>query len=112
MLTSPHRIRRGIAKRFKRRLMEDQDDSTNRFEQYALEYREALTAFETIKAQAETLLMMGNADELKTFIDRFIEMAARAAARADADGLVQYADSFLDLVQRGENFRRSVVPEE
>ena len=92
--------------------MEDQDESPDRFEQYAIEHREALTAFETIKAQAETLLLMGNADELKTFIDRFIEMAARAAARAHDEGLAHYADLFLDLVQRGENFRRSVLPEE
>lgn len=85
------------------------EEPADRGSQYREEYDEALRAFETIKAQAETLLLMGSADELRQFIDRFIDMASKTAARAHEDGLAPFADSFLDLVQRAENFRNSVV---
>lgn len=75
---------------------------------YTSEYSQAVQAFETIRVQSDTLRMMGSTDELRTFLDQFIEMASTTAADAHLKQLDRIAGWFMELVQRAEQMRHSL----
>lgn len=75
---------------------------------YTAQYSQAVQAFETIRVQSDTFQLMGNTDELRSFLDQFIEMASRTAADAHLKQLDRIAGWFMELVQRAEQMRHSL----
>lgn len=72
---------------------------------YTSEYSQAVQAFETIRAQSETLKLMGSTTELGDFLRQFIDMASRTAADAHMQNLDRIAGWFLELVSRAERMK-------
>ena len=81
------------------------DDPRARFEHFSNEYAQALQAYSAIENQASALQLMGYTDELRKFIDQFIEMAARTQAMAEDRGEANFAEWFRELVDKGEKLR-------
>jgi hypothetical protein len=86
----------------------DSDDPRARFEHFTSEYAQALQAFEAIEAQASTLALMGHHDELRQFLDQFVEMAARAKGDAAEANETNFAEWFEELIEKARQLRASV----
>ena len=81
------------------------DDSRALFEYFSNEYAQALQAYQAIENQASTLLLMGYSDDLRQFIDQFLEMANRVHAEAVEKNEKNFADWFAELVAKAESLR-------
>ena len=84
------------------------DDSRANFEYFSNEYAQALQAYQAIENQASTLLRMGYSDDLRQFIEQFLEMAGRAKKLAEEKGENNFAEWFGELVQKAEALRGGV----
>jgi hypothetical protein len=73
------------------------------------QYAQAVQALETIRAQSQTLSFGGMTDELRQFLDRFIELASSTAADAHLKGQEQHAGWFLKLVTDAERLRADMT---
>ena len=71
--------------------------ATEDFEFFSNEYSQALQAFETIKKQASTLMILGAASDLRQFAEQFIEMAEKTRALAEEKGETNFAEWFEEL---------------
>jgi hypothetical protein len=78
------------------------------FEYFSNEYAQALQAYDAIEKQASTLLVMGYTDDLRQFIEQFLEMASRAKALAEEKGETNFAEWFGELVEKAEALRSGV----
>jgi hypothetical protein len=78
------------------------------FEYFSNEYAQALQAYTAIENQAATLLLMGHTEELRQFIEQFLEMATRVRALALEQNEVNFAEWFGELVEKGEKLRVTV----
>ncbi len=85
------------------------DESRDGFVRFSNEYAQALQALKAIEDQSSTLLLFGGSDDLRTFIDQFIEMASRVRAEAQEQGEVHFVDWFSELLQRAEALRTEIV---
>ena len=85
------------------------DDPRARFEYFSNEYAQALQTYAAIENQAATLALMGHSDELLTFIDQFVVMAARMRDRARETDEANFADWFDELVAKAEKLRTAVA---
>jgi hypothetical protein len=83
----------------------DSADPRATFEYFSNEYAQALQAYQTIETQASTLLLMGYSDDLRQFIEQFIEMATRTKALALERGEANFAEWFGELVEKAEKLR-------
>jgi len=83
-------------------------DARAAFEYFSDEYAQALQAFQTIEAQSQTLLMMGHNDELRGFLDQFIQMAEQRRAAAAEKGESNFAEWFGELVEKAQAMRAGV----
>ena len=83
----------------------DNDDSRANFEYFSNEYAQALQAFAAIENQASTLMLMGYTDDLRQFIEQFIEMASRARDLAVEKNESHFAEWFGELVEKAEALR-------
>ena len=83
----------------------DSNDPRILFEYFSSEYAQALQAFAAIEQQAATLLLMGHSEELRSFIDQFVEMAGRTAALAVEKNEPNFGEWFKELIQRAEALR-------
>jgi hypothetical protein len=81
------------------------DDPRATFDYFSGEYAQALQAFQTIEAQAPTLLLMGHHDELRQFVDQFIEMSRRTQAQALEKNETNFVAWFEELVVKAEKLR-------
>ncbi len=79
------------------------------FEFFSNEYAQAVQAFKAIENQSSTIVALGATDDLRTYIDQFIEMATRAKALADDCGEVHFAEWFEELIQKAEALRTEIV---
>jgi hypothetical protein len=86
----------------------DTDDPREIFEHFSSEYAQALQAYKTIEQKASTLLMMGYTDDLRQFIDQFIEMATRTKAEAESRNETNFAEWFEELRSKAEKLRDGV----
>jgi hypothetical protein len=86
----------------------DSDDPRTTFEFLSNEYAQALQAFAAIENQASTLLLMGYTDDLRQFIEQFIEMATRTKLVAIEKGEANFAEWFGELIQKAEKLRSGV----
>jgi hypothetical protein len=85
------------------------DESRENFAYFSNEYAQALQAFKTIESQSSTLMLMGVADELQTFIDQFITMASGTKSLAEERGETHFAEWFGELIRKAEELRNSVA---
>lgn len=74
---------------------------------YEAEYKQAAEALEAIMKQGNTLVFMGNQEQLVTFINQFVDMASNTAREAEAEGRAETVTQFLELVQKAEDLRRT-----
>jgi hypothetical protein len=79
------------------------------FEYFSNEYAQALQAYAAIENQASTLLLMGHSDELRQFIDQFLEMATRIRAEAAEKGEDNFVEWFDELIRKAETLREGVA---
>jgi hypothetical protein len=79
-----------------------------RFEYFSNEYAQALQAWTAIENQAATLLLMGATDDLRQFLDQFLEMARRVRDLAAGENESNFAEWFGELVQKAEKLRAGV----
>ncbi|HEX8171789.1 MAG TPA: hypothetical protein VF824_14725 [Thermoanaerobaculia bacterium] len=79
------------------------------FEYLSNEYAQALQALAAIEKQAATLLLMGYTDDLRTFIEQFLEMAMHARDLAEQKGEANFAEWFDELVTKAEALRGGVA---
>jgi hypothetical protein len=79
------------------------------FEHFSNEYAQALQAFKTIEAQASTLMLMGVTDDLRGFIEQFIEMASRTKALAEEKGETRFVEWFGELIDKARALRTEIV---
>ena len=79
------------------------------FEYFSSEYAQALEAFAAIEKQASTLLLLGGSDDLRAFIDRFLEMANRVKASAEEKDEPNFAEWFRELIEKAEQLRNALA---
>ena len=85
------------------------DEPRARFEYFSNEYAQALQAFAAIENQASTLALMGHTDELRTFIDQFVAMAARTRDHAREKNETNFAEWFEELLEKAEKLRMAAM---
>ena len=89
-------------------MSDNSDNPRATFEYFSNEYAQALQAYTAIENQAATLLLMGHHDELRRFIDQFVEMAGRTRALALEKQEANFADWFGELIEKAEKLRNEV----
>ncbi len=85
------------------------EDERENFAWFSNEYAQALQALKAIEEQSSTLLLLGSSDDLRTFIDQFIEMATRVKAEAEDKGQTHFVEWFDELLRRAEALRTEIV---
>jgi hypothetical protein len=79
------------------------------FEHLSREYAQALQAFTAIENQASTIVAFGGSDDLRGFVDRFIEMASRTKALAEEREEPHFVEWFGELIRKAEALRTEIV---
>lgn len=88
---------------------ERSDESRDNFAYFSGEYAQALQALKAIEDQSSTLLLLGNSDDLRTFIDQFIEMASRVRSAAQERNEPNFVEWFHELIKKAETLRTEIV---
>lgn len=88
--------------------MSDEEKDREDFEFFSNEYAQALQAFKAIEGQAATLLLMGVSDDLRGFVDQFIEMATKTKNLADEKNQSHFAEWFTELIQKAETLKGAI----
>lgn len=83
------------------------DEARANFEYLSNEYAQALQAWQAIENQSSTLVLLGYTDDLRVFIEQFIEMARRAKEHAIEKDEPNFAEWFGELVRKAEELRDS-----
>jgi len=87
---------------------EQDDESREDFEFFSNEYAQALQAFKAIEDQSTTLMLLGVADDLRGFVDQFIDMASRTRRLADEKNQPHFAEWFAELIEKAEALRGAI----
>jgi len=85
------------------------EESRESFTYFSNEYAQALQAYKAIEDQSTTLLLLGVAEDLRSFIDQFLEMASRMKALAVERGEANFAEWFGELIDKAEALRGEIV---
>jgi hypothetical protein len=83
------------------------DQARETFAYFSNEYAQALQAYKTIEDQSATLLLLGVADDLRQFVDQFLEMAEKTRRLAIEKGETNFAEWFDELIRKAEELRRN-----
>ena len=83
--------------------------SDENFAYFSNEYAQALQAFKAIEEQSSTLMLLGVSDDLRNFVDQFIEMAGRTRQLAEEKGEPHFAEWFAELVDKAEALRGTIT---
>ena len=89
-------------------MSDDRDESRGDFAYFSSEYAQALDAFKAIEQQAATIVAFGAPDELRTYIDQFVDMAERTRQLALDRGETNFAEWFSELIEKAEAIRMAV----
>ena len=84
------------------------DEARENFTYFSNEYAQALQAFKAIEDQSTTLMLLGVADDLRGFVDQFIEMATRTKALAEEKNEPHFAEWFGELLEKAEALRGAI----
>ena len=87
----------------------DPQDPRANFAFFSSEYAQALQAFKAIEEQSATLQVLGVTDELRGFIEQFIEMATRVKGLADEKNEPHFAEWFSELIEKAEQLRGAIA---
>jgi hypothetical protein len=85
------------------------EESRENFAYFSNEYAQALQAFKAIEEQSSTLLLLGVSDDLRVFVDQFIEMAERTRRLAEEKGESHFAEWFAELLDKAEALRGTIA---
>jgi hypothetical protein len=85
------------------------DEARDRFTYFSNEYAQALQAYKAIEDQSATLLLLGVADDLRQFVDQFLEMAGKTRTLAAEQGEANFAEWFDELIAKAEALRGEIV---
>jgi hypothetical protein len=90
--------------------MTDEHDEESRedFEYFSNEYAQALQAFKAIEDQSTTLMLLGVADDLRGFVDQFIDMSSRTKRLAEEKQQPHFAEWFAELIEKAEALRGAI----
>jgi hypothetical protein len=91
-------------------MSDEPDEKSADFEFFSNEYSQALQAFDAIKKQASTLMLLGASGDLKQFAEQFIEMAERTRQLAVDRNETHFADWFGELAENARALL-AAVPE-
>ena len=78
------------------------------FEFFSAEYAQALQAFKAIENQSTTLLLLGVSEDLRGFVDQFIEMATKTKLLAEEKNQTHFAEWFKELIDKAETLRGAI----
>jgi hypothetical protein len=84
------------------------DQAREDFEFFSAEYAQALQAFKAIENQSTTLLLLGVSEDLKGFVDQFIDMAQRTRQLAVDKNQTPFAEWFEELIEKAEALRGAI----
>ena len=85
------------------------EESRESFAYFSNEYAQALQAFKAIEDQSTTQVLLGVGEDLRSFVDQFIEMAARTQKLAQEKGEAHFAEWFGELVDKAETLRGTIA---
>ena len=85
------------------------EEARQRFTYFSNEYAQALQAYKAIEDQSATLRLLGVADDLRQFVDQFLEMAGKTRGLAVEQGETNFAEWFDELIQKAEALRGEIV---
>jgi hemerythrin-like domain-containing protein len=85
------------------------EDPRANFTYFSTEYAQALQALTALENQSSTLLLLGNHDELRQFIEQFLTMANRVKAEAEEKNEPNFAEWFTELIARAEALRGEIA---
>ena len=85
------------------------DEARETFNYFANEYAQALQAFKAIEDQSTTLMLLGVGEDLRTFLDQFLEMAEKTRALALEKNEPNFAEWFGELIEKAEALRGTVT---
>lgn len=85
------------------------NEARETFTYFSNEYAQALQAFKAIEEQSATLLLLGVVDDLRQFVDQFLEMAGRTRRLAVEKGETNFAEWFGELIHKAEALRGEIV---
>ena len=85
------------------------EEARERFTYFSNEYAQALQAYKAIEDQSATLLLLGVADDLRQFVDQFLEMAGKTRTLAAEKGETNFAEWFDELIVKAEALRGEIV---
>ena len=85
------------------------DDARATFEYFSNEYAQALHALTAIENQASTIVAFGASDDLRVFVDQFIEMASRIKTLAEEREEPHFFEWFEELIRKAEALRGEIV---
>ena len=87
---------------------EHSDQAREEFEFFSAEYAQALQAFKAIEDQSTTLLLLGVSEDLRGFVDQFIEMASRTRRMAEEKNQAHFAEWFAELIEKAEALKGAI----
>jgi hypothetical protein len=87
---------------------ERSDEARQNFEYFSNEYAQALHALKAIEDQSTTLMLLGVADDLRGFVEQFLEMATRTKALAEEKNEPHFAEWFGELIEKAEALRGAI----
>ena len=85
------------------------DDPRATFEWLSNEYAQALQALTAIENQASTIVAFGGSEDLRTYVDQFIAMAAHTRGLAEEKDEVHFVEWFDELIRKAETLRTELV---
>ena len=88
---------------------ERSDEARQNFEYFSNEYAQALHALKAIEDQSTTLMLLGVGEDLRTFLDQFLEMAVKTRALALEKNEPNFAEWFGELIEKAEALRGTVT---
>jgi hypothetical protein len=87
---------------------ERSDEARENFEYFSNEYAQALHTLKAIEDQSTTLMLLGVADDLRGFVDQFLEMATRIKKLAEEKNEPHFAEWFAELIEKAETLRGAI----
>jgi hypothetical protein len=83
-------------------------EARQNFEYFSNEYAQALHALKAIEDQSTTLMLLGVADDLRGFVEQFLDMATRTRALAEEKNEPHFAEWFDELIEKAETLRGAI----
>jgi hypothetical protein len=85
------------------------EEARETFAYFSNEYAQALQAFKAIEEQSSTLMLLGVNEDLRGFVDQFIEMAERTRRLAEEKSETHFAEWFAELIDKAETLRGTIT---